>query len=287
MRFVTFLFLISWLCGANAAFGAGLNDCVEQGKKEFAAAQYTQAKSTFLQCLMKDSTNEEVLLSLGGVCLTQEELDEARSYFLSALKNMKRTSPYLSYTYSMLGDIALKQKQNKTALAYYNRSLSFNEAYTNSLVGKGVITEELGDKKAAAEIYKTALAVEPLNVVARERLTDLEPVYFTDEEMLEALKQRYAIEPDQETLSKEDRALFSQIHAAEQQGGVAYLKEKYNKMPADYTATLFAGSRFAREVLTLSGFNALQKQRGQDAIALFEKSGILSKMTSIVFSKLE
>ena len=279
MRYVKILVLISVLCVASESVGATneLNACIEQGKSEFAAQNYAQAKHTFTRCLTLDEQNEEVLLSLGGVCLTQEELPQAREYFLAALKQMKRTSPYLSYTYSMLGDIALKQKQNKTALEYYNRSLSFNQAYTNSLVGKGIITEELGDKKAAAEVYKTALAVEPLNVVARERLTALEPVYFSNEEMLEALKQRYAVKPDQENLTEEDRTLFLQIHSAEQQGALDYLKEKYKKVPADYTTTLFEGSSISREVLTLAGYEAARKGQAQDAIVLFEKSGISVK----------
>lgn len=248
--------------------------CMEQGKKEFASDDYARARVTFERCLTLDAGSEEALLSLGGVSMKQEDLDGAQGYFLSALKNMKRTSPYLSYTYSMLGDISLKKQQNKAALAYYNRSLSFNEANVNSLVGKAVIMEAQGDKKDAAEIYKTALAVEPLNLIARRRLIALEPLYFNDEEMLEALKQRYAVLPDKTELSEGDRELFGKIHSAEQRGGVDYLKGKYPKLPADYVVTLFKGTDFAREVLTLGGYNALQKQIGQDAIAVFQKLNV-------------
>lgn len=272
--------LMVTLCGA--AFGqAQVSSCLDQGKKEFAARQYPQAKATFLRCLELDQHNEEVLLSLGGVALTQEDLEGAKSYFLAALKNMKRTSPYLSYTYSMLGDIALKQQQNKAALAYYNKSLSYNEAYVNSLVGKGVITEATGDKKAAAEIYQTALSVEPLNLIARKRLIELEPLYFSDEQILEALKQRNALPPDQKTLSADEKDLFFKIHAAERHGGLDYLKGKFVPLPTDYTITLFEGTNFSRQELTLSGFNALQKNIAQDAIAVFQKAGV---RTQDVFS---
>ena len=251
-----------------------VSSCLDKGKKEFAARQYASAKGTFLQCLELDKDNEEVLLSLGGVALTQEELDEAKSYFLAALKKMKRTSPYLSYTYSMLGDIALKQQNNKAALAYYNKSLSYNEAYVNSLVGKGVITEANGDKKSAADIYQTALSVEPLNLIARKRLIALEPIYFSDEDILEALKQRGAVQPDQNTLSAEEKELFFRIHSAEQHGGLDYLKEKFIPLPTDYTLTLFPGTNFSREELTFTGYNALQKNIAQDAIAVFQKAGV-------------
>ena len=248
--------------------------CLEQGKQEFAAQKYNEAKTTFNRCLLTDPKNEEVLLSLAGVCLSQDELACAKKYFLESLKQQKRTSPYLSYTYSMLGDIALKEQDNQAALAYYNKSLSYNEAYVNSLVGKGVITDNMGDKKAAARIYQTALAVEPLNLVARKRLIVLEPVYFSDEEMLDALKQRHAISPEQKTLEEKDRALFGKIHRAEQRNGITYLKEKFGNVPEEYVVTLYKDTPFAREILTLKGYTTLQKQIAQDAIAVFQKAGI-------------
>ena len=257
---------------------SALDSCLEQGKKEFAQQHYTLAKSTFTRCLALDKNDEETLLSLGGVCLTQDELNEAKKYFLSALRNMKRTSPYLSYTYSMLGDIALKQNQPKAALVYYNRSLEYNKAYTNSLVGKGVIIENQGKKKEAAEIYKTALAVEPLNVVARKHLIALEPIYFSDEEMLEALKQREAVAADKEKLTDEDRALFAKLHSAEQRGAIDYLREKYpTKIPSKYVVTLFQGTSFSRDILTPEGYDALQQRLGEDAIMLFQRAGISMK----------
>ena len=180
MHYVKLLFFSSLLCGGGLLWAQQekLDACLNQGKREFSLERYEEAEDTFTRCLAFDPHNEESLLSLGGIYLTQDDLIPARGYFLSALKHMKRTSPYLSYTYSMLGDISLKQNKPKEALAYYNRSLVFNEAYINSLVGKGVITEALGDQKSAAEIYQTALAVEPLNVVARQHLVALEPAYF-------------------------------------------------------------------------------------------------------------
>ena len=251
-----------------------LSACLEQGKKEFAVRDYTHARTTFERCLKLDPQNVDTLLSLGGVALTQDNLDEARRYFRRAIGNMERTSPYFSYTYSMLGDIAFKQNQPQTALTYYERSLGYNRANVNSLVGKAVIVENQGDQKTAAKLYETALAVEPLNVVARKRLIALEPVYFSDEEMLAALKQRYAALPDKKELSEADRELFNRIHSAEQRGGIDYLKSKYPVLPSDYVITLFKDTDFAREVLTVGGYNALQKQIGQDAVAVFQKMNV-------------
>ncbi len=274
--FIQFL-LVNLICTSALIASAQvtpLSSCLEQGKKEFAAQNYTQAKVTFLRCLQLDSTDEEALLSLGGVCLTQDSLDEAKDYFRLALTQMTNRSPYLSYTYSMLGDIALKQNEPQTALDYYNKSLVFNEAYVNSLVGKGVMTEMLGNKAEAAQIYQTALAVEPLNLIARRRLIALEPVYFTDAEVLDSLKQRYAIAADKTELTAEDRELFEKIHTAEQRGGVAYLKEKFNPLPSNYIVSLFEDTPFAREELTLKGYQVMQKQLGQDAVVVFQRVGV-------------
>ena len=144
------LFLLSLLfCFADFAqntFAANNTVCLEKGKKLFAAKEYTQAKTTFEQCVKEDPASVDALLSLAGADLTLENLDEAEKNFQAALKKMPRTSPYISYTYSMLGDIALKKQKNADALSFYSKSLESNAANVNSLVGKGVITVSHADE---------------------------------------------------------------------------------------------------------------------------------------------
>ncbi len=276
------LFLCALVTPSLLAQTQQLSDCMAQGKNEFLQQEqkilsrrdYEPARRTFERCLQLDPDNEDTLLSLGGVALTQEKLDDAQNYFLRALSYMPRTSPYFSYTYSMLGDISFKRQQYTQAFNYYEQSLRYNKANVNSLVGKGLILEIQGRKKEAAEVYKVALAVEPLNIRAREQLISLEPIYFTDEEVLAALKQRYAALPEKETVSAADRELFAKLHSAEQRGGLDYLKSKYKVLPPDYVVTLFQGTDFARELLTVSGYTALRKQVGQDAVSVFQKMGV-------------
>ena len=269
--------LTACLCAAPVWAAGGkqtVASCLESGKKAFAAKSYLQAQDTFTRCLKLDPNNVDAHLSLAGVLLTQDDLDGAEKHFNAALRQMKRTSPYWSYTYSMLGDIALKRQQNDTALTMYTKSLEYNAANVNSLVGKGVITEYQGDKQGAAEYYRSALAVEPLNLIARKRLINLEPDYLTDDEILTALKQRYAVEPNATELTDENRTLFAKIHQAEQRGGLGYLKNKYPRVPQEYVVTLNKDTDFARDMLTLDGYNALNKSIGQDAIAVFQKLGV-------------
>lgn len=271
-------FSVSLLCAvlpaAVSAAPETMTSCLEQGKKAYADKQLSQAKDIFMRCVKINPSDEQAQLSLAGVLLTLDDLDGAEKSFQTALSKMKRTSPYLSYTYSMLGDIALKRRQNKEALNWYGKSLQVNPANVNSLVGKGVITEYQGDTQGAAEFYRSALAVEPLNLVARKRLINLEPEYMTDAEILAALKQRYAVKPDVKELSDEHRELFESIHRAEQRRGIDYLKNKYPKVPAEFIVTINRDTDFEREMLTFAGYTALEKHIGQDAISVFQRVGV-------------
>ena len=248
-----------------------LSSCLELGKNQFRNSLYAQAQATFQRCLQLDSENVEAHLSLAGVLLSQEKLPQAQTHFEEALSHMKRTSPYWSYTYSMLGDIAFKQQQQSKALSLYSKSIEYNAANVNSLIGRGIILESQGNYLSAAESYESALAVEPLNVIARQRLINLEPEYLPDEEILTALKQRHAIRPEVMELTDKNRVLFANIHRAEKRRGIDYLKNKYGRNTHDYIVTLNQGTDFAREILTLNGFNTLEKDMGQDAVSVFRK----------------
>lgn len=257
-----------------AAENAQMQDCLIQGKKLFFGQELPQAAAQFEKCVQINPAHVEARLSLAGVYLTQNNLQKAKENFSLALQNMSKNSPYLSYTYSMLGDIALKEGQNDEALALYTSSLQSNVANVNSLIGKGVILEYKGNIQEAAQTYQAALAVEPLNLIARKRLINLEPSYFTEEEILSALKQRYAIAPETQTLTPEQRDLFSKIHLTEQRRGVDYLKNKFPRVPKEYTVVLNKDTDFAREILTLSGYQAVQDVLGKEAISAFQKAGV-------------
>lgn len=272
--FLSFVVLASVVLPLQAE---DITSCLEEGKKHFADKNYSQSKSAFQRCIKLDPKNMDAQLSLAGVQLTEEDLNGAEKTFRNALSQMKRTSPYLSYTYSMLGDIALKQQKNDEALSWYSKSLEVNKANVNSLIGKGLIIENQGDRKTASSFYRSALAVEPLNLIARKRLINLEPYYFTDEEILAALKQRYATKPDTAVLNDEERKLFKQIHRAEQRRGIDYLKGKFNKIPTDYTVTINKNTPFERQMLTLAGYRVLTNSLAQDAINVFQRVGVPMK----------
>jgi len=251
-----------------------IDACMDKGRNAFVEQDYAKAVTIFEDCQKINPNNEEVLLSLAGIYMTQENLDDAEKYFNAALLVMPRTSPYWSYTYSMLGDIAYKRKKLNQALAMYDKSLEYNPANVNSLVGRGLVLEYDGDRSKAAESYQSASAVEPLNFIARNRLISLEPDYLTDDQILLALKQRYAVSPEEKELTEEQRNLFARIHQAEQRRGVDYLKNRRVKDYSEQVVTINKNTNFSRDMLTLSGYNNLEKSVGQDAVNTFQSIGI-------------
>lgn len=275
-----FKFLLLTLLSLGTSFCAHAADtqkCLQEGKLLFDAQQFEQAQQQFSSCVTADPNNESALISLAGTFYQQNKFPQAKEQFQKALGKMEEDSPYQSYVYSMLGDIALKQQQNSQALDYYNQSLSFNKNNVNSLVGKGVILEYTGEKKQAAEAYEQALELEPTNVLARKRLINLEPDYFTDEQILTALQQRLALPPTVTKITDKERELFSHIHRLEQRRGVDYLKNKLQQIPPDYTVTLYKDTPLERVLLTQTGYQSVQKNLGKDAIATFEKAGVPAK----------
>ena len=259
---------------ASAQADAKVNSCMQQGRQAFVEQNYGRAVAIFEDCQKMDPENEEIYLSLAGIYMTQENLDEAEKYFNAALKIMPRTSPYLSYTYSMLGDIAYKRKQPKQALEMYNKSLEYNAANVNSLVGRGLVLEYDGEATKAAQSYQSASAVEPLNYIARNRLISLEPEYMNDEQILLALKQRYAVTPETTEITDEQRELFGKIHQMEMRRGVDYLKNRQLKVNSEQVVTINKNTNFSRDMLTLSGYNDVKKSVAQDAVNVFQANGI-------------
>lgn len=277
----SFKFFVGMLVGIGAvssAYAADTQTCLTDGKIYFNNQQYDQAKQQFSKCVKNDPNNPETYLSLGGTLLRLNDLSGAQTQFHNALKKMEPDSPYASYVYSMLGDIALKQQNNAQALGWYNKSLSVGAANVNSLVGKGILYENEKNYKEAAAAYESALSFEPANLVARKRLINLEPYYFTDNQIATALLQRSAFPPTAKPqITQKERDLFRHIHQAEQRRGTDYLKNKIQKLPQGYVETLYKDTPLEREILTYTGYQTLQKYLGQDAVAAFEKQGVPTK----------
>jgi len=275
---IIFTVLFSLVCACSyASEYASVDSCVQRGKSLFADQKLDDAQAVFLECLSMDNKNTDVMISLAGIYLAQNNLPAAKTFFETAVSLLPPASPYNAYCYSRLGDIYFKQGDLKNAKSAYDTSLKFNSANVNSIIGRGVVAEYEGDAVAAAKAYKTALSVEPYNTVARENYRRLEPRVFTDDEVLAALKQRNAVSSAIAVLPPDGRELFFKIHRAEQSQGVEFLKDKYKgHPPPGMIIEINTGAPDLRFLLSLAGYKEVMRLMSFDAAKYFTDAGVKS-----------
>ncbi|WP_424245575.1 tetratricopeptide (TPR) repeat protein [Elusimicrobium posterum] len=254
---------------------ATVSDCIAEGNALFARQDVHQSLAVYEKCYAMDKKNEDVILSLAGLHLSSENLAEAKKYFNLAAKGMKKNSPYIAYTYSRLGDIYFRENDYDEALKNYDKSLSYNSGNVNSIIGRAIILERRGEIAGAAQAYKTALMVEPYNIIARDNSRRLEPYIMSSSEILEALKERSAVSEDVQILTEPLRTLFMQIHRAEQSQGIEYLTKRYkNNVPRGFIVEKNAGRPDIRLMLSLNGYKAFMMLFSMDAAKYFQAAGV-------------
>ena len=248
--------------------------CLNKGKEFFEQKEYSYAQKTLEDCLKTNPNDVDILVSLGGVCMKQENFNQALIYFNNALKNMTKQSPYVSYVYTRMGDCYTHIKDFAKAAKYYDASLKYEPANINSLVGKGICEEQLGNIPQAAQYFKKALAVDFTNIVARRRLIALEPGVLSEEELVATMKERNILDPHAKTYQEQDLDLLKKMLKAERNKAVKYLNDKYEgKIPPGLVIEKYSGKIYARKILSYSGYHDLMFLLSQDAIDFFIKEG--------------
>lgn len=276
--FLTLILLFSF----NSVLAQETQKCLNKGKEFFEQKEYSYAQKTLEGCLKTDPQNVDILVSLGGVCMKQNNYDQAIVYFKNALKNMSKKSPYVSYVYTRLGDSYTHNKDFTKAGKYYEASLKFEPANINSLVGKGICEEKTGNYQKAAEYFKKALAVDFTNIVARERLIDLEPMILSHEEIISTMKERNILDPQALDYQEQDFELLKKMLTAEKNKAITYLSDKYNgKIPPGLIVEKFPGKLYARKMLSYSGYNDLIFLLSKDAIDLFMKEASYNEILKL------
>ena len=249
--------------------------CLDNAKAFFEQKEYSYAQKTLENCLANNPNDVDILVSLGGVCIKQENFNQALEYFKAALKNMTKDSPYASYVYTRMGDCYTNNKDFEKAAKYYEASLKFEPANINSLVGKGICEEQLGNYQTAAQYFKRALAVDFTNIVARRRLIALEPYVLSEEEILNTMKERNILDPQATMYQEQDFELLKKMLKAEKDKAVKYLNEKYEgKVPLGLIIEKYPGKLYSRKILSYSGYKDLMFLLSQDAIDFFIKQGV-------------
>lgn len=270
------LFLIlPFIFAFNTAFAQETQKCLDKSKEFFEQKEYSYAQKTLETCLKKDTKNVDILVSLGGVCMKQNNYDDALKYFKEALKNMTKTSPYISYVYARIGDCYSHKQDFASAANYYEASLNYEPANINSLVGKGICEEKKGNIQKAAEYFKKALAVDFTNLIARERLIALEPQVLSHEELLKTMKERNILDPNAVDYQQQDLDLLTKMLGAEKDNAITYLNSKYNgKIPSGLVIEKFPGKLYSRKILTYSGYKDLMFLLSKEAIDFFMKNKV-------------
>ena len=269
------LLLFSFLFTFNGLCAQDIQKCLNKGKEFFEQKEYAYAQQTLETCLKTAPDNTDILVSLGGICMKQNNFNQALLYFKEALKNMNKQSPYVAYVYARMGDCYTHNKDFAKAAVYYEASLKFEPANINSLVGKGVCEEQAGNYLSAADYFKRALAVDFTNIVARRRLIALEPQILSPEEILSTMKERNILDPQAEYYSEEDLLLLKKMLKAEKDRAIKYLREKYDdKIPSGLIVERYPGKIYARKMLSYSGYKDLIFLLSQDAIDFFIKQGV-------------
>lgn len=251
-------------CARSAEFAAA-QECGARGVYHYEMFEFQKSEEVFKQCLSMQPQNTDFMMSLGGVLLMQEKYKEAKRYFEKTAAALPKNSPYSAYIYSRLGDIAVKEGNYAAAGEYYDKSISYNKSNVNSIIGKGVILQEQGNIAGAAEMYRLALDLSPHEVIARDRLRALEPVIFSDEQILNALKERKAVDPKQTALTPENRVLFENIHRAELRGGVEFLLNERPNIGERFVIIQNKDNSSYRALLTLDGFLRSEQLRAEKA----------------------
>ncbi len=262
-----FLFFLMFFCLQDASCQImDAPSCLSKSNQFFNDKDYDLAQKTLQTCLAKYPKNPDMLISLGGVQMILQQFDKAEASFKAALKVLGSQSKYHAYINSLLGDIAIRRTDIKTAAFYYDEALKFEPANINALVGRGICEERLGRGESAAALYRKALAVDYTNLVARERLIILEPEILTKEEVLFTMKERNLVDPVASDYTDEDYTMLTKLLNAEENRAIEYLAAKYKgSVPDGFLIERDKGKVYARKMLTLTGYKEVLRLLSLDA----------------------
>lgn len=166
------------------------------------------------------------------------------------------------------GETWLKLSRPDGAAAQFRLALASNPQDMNALKGLAAALEARGDPAGASEVYAEILKLEPGNAKARSRREELRAAALTDEQILEELRARGALDAARKTLLPEDKKYFKTLKAAELGGAADYLKAK---LPTARGLIIKKeGADGVRLLLTGAGYKAYVAAASRDAVKFFE-----------------
>jgi len=256
---------------------ARLISCSNKAQAFYDKKQFSQAEEQFRQCLLIYPKDPNTLLSLAGVLMEENKLEEAKKQFDAAAPLLPSSSTLAAYAYSRLGDICLKLYRPKDAGPYYKKALESDPNDINAQVGVGKYYESMENWTDAAAAYRAGLKLDPINPVAAKGLRRVEPYVMTDAEILEELKFRRVIPPVKNELDKDGRIWFQLIRSAENYNALEYLRGKLKKVPAHYYIKKTYPDGQFRMLLTWQGYSVFRTMINKDVLEYFNSQKVASK----------
>lgn len=166
------------------------------------------------------------------------------------------------------GETWLKLSRPAEAAAQFRLALASSPKDMNALKGLAAALEARSDPAGASGVYAEILKLEPGNARARARREELRAAALTDDQILEELRERGALDAAKKGLLPEDKKYFKALKAAELGGAADYLKLK---LPAARGLTLKKeGPDGVRLLLTGAGYKAYVASASKDAVKFFE-----------------
>jgi len=166
----------------------------------------------------------------------------------------------------------LKLGDPSKAIAQYKLALASSPGDLNALKGLASAQESISDHAGVLVTYTAILKLEPGNDKVRARSGELKAGLLTNDQILEELHLRQAVDAQKTALLPEDAKLFKAIKTAELSGAVDYLKAK---APGGKGMTVERQSEgVTKLLLTGSGYKSYVFYATRDAVKLFEGRGI-------------
>ncbi|GAB4343545.1 MAG: hypothetical protein Kow0089_19390 [Desulfobulbaceae bacterium] len=133
--------------------------------------RFEESKKTYQRAVTANPRNREALLGLGFINKAENQLDKAEEYFQRAI----RANPDAPNAYEALADIALERGNIPDAISLYSRSIELGGDNGDLRRNLGTAYERAGDLQRAAQNWKAALAFNPYDRQAREKLGQSAP----------------------------------------------------------------------------------------------------------------
>lgn len=199
--------------------------------------------------------------------------EEAKAEYQKAAALLGGQDPMAAFCHLKTARIFFKLNDIPAAIRFYTKALEINRNDLNAMLGLAAACEAQGDVKAAAGLYARVLKAEPANAKARERLDEINFGLLSGSQLLDELRTRRAADERKTDVSPDDIELLRTLRLAERNGAVDYLRSK-----TPYIKGLIVERQeqdYVRLMLTMAGFKSYQSYLTRDAVAFFEKKGLL------------